>query len=93
MEDLHKKKKIDFDYFVLNWWQTDQKQEIRVAELQGPVHLSSRMLPYQVKMQHLQILNIIDTSIKCVIYNRYNQHTLLRTTRERKIRIGPNFLT
>ncbi len=30
---------FDFGYFVLIWWQTDNKPESPEAELQGPVYL------------------------------------------------------
>ena len=42
-------------------------QEYFMSHDTPPTRVAKEDLPYQVKMQYLQILNIIDTSIKHVI--------------------------
>ncbi len=43
---------LDFDYFVLIWWQTDKKQGILEHELQGHVYLDRNvncLVNYQIR--------------------------------------------
>ena len=46
-------KSLDFGYFVLIWWQIDEKQEINSeADLQGPIYLDKTanfLIDYRIR--------------------------------------------